>query len=154
MATIQYREARESDISALARIRAAEWETEEYWTKRIAGYMSGEVHPQRALMARVLYVALDGDAVVGFVAGHLTRRFECDGELEWIDVIRTHRGAGLGAELVRRLVPWFLAQNARKICVDPGTPGARQFYARLGAMSLNQHWLVWNDIAAVLDQKV
>jgi GNAT superfamily N-acetyltransferase len=154
MAAIQYREAKESDIPALARIRAAEWETEEYWTKRIAGYMSGQVHPQKALMRRVVYVALDGDAAVGFVAGHLTRRFDCDGELEWIDVIRSRRGTGLGAELVRRLAQWFLEQNARKICVDPGNPEARQFYGRLGAVSLNQHWLVWDDITVVLGQKV
>ena len=91
MATIQYREARESDISALARIRAAEWETEEYWRKRIAGYISGQVHPQKALMPRVVYVAVEDDQVIGFVAGHLTRRFECEGELEWVDVIRTHQ---------------------------------------------------------------
>ena len=84
---MHYREALKSDIPALARIRAAERETEEYWNQRIAGYLSCEIHPQHALMPRVLYVALDDDSPVGFIAGHLTRRYECDGELEWIEVV-------------------------------------------------------------------
>jgi GNAT superfamily N-acetyltransferase len=150
MATTQFREAAESDIPALARLRAAEWESEQYWTKRITAYMRREAHPQKALMARMIYVAVEDDTIIGFVAGHLTRRFECDAELQWIDVIRSRRGAGLGAELVRQLAPWFLAQNARRICVDPGNPKARRFYERIGAVSLNKHWLVWEDISVVL----
>ena len=33
-----------------------------------------------------MYVTTNEDEVVGIIAGHLTRRFGCDGELEWIDV--------------------------------------------------------------------
>jgi hypothetical protein len=37
-------------------------------------------------MPRVSYVAFEQGLIVGFIAGHLTRRYGCDGELEWINV--------------------------------------------------------------------
>jgi len=54
---------------------------------RISGYLEGGIHPQRALPSRTCYVAVEQSSVVGFVAGHLTRRYGCEGELEWINVI-------------------------------------------------------------------
>jgi hypothetical protein len=77
MRTVHYRPAEESDVPAMARIRAAEWETEDYWRDRISRYMNRELHPQQALMPRVSYVAAEGETLVGFIAGHLTRRFAC-----------------------------------------------------------------------------
>ena len=152
MPAIVYREVEPSDMPALARIRAADWETEEYWRKRIAAYLGCELHPQHALHPRVLYVACECDAVVGFIAGHLTRRFACDGELEWIDVVPAHRRTGIASELFRLLVAWFVAQNAKRVCVDvnPTNVPAQKFYRRHGAVDLRPHWLVWPDIGAAL----
>src|SRR5690349_12976882 len=125
--TALYREATEPDIPAIARIRAAEWGGEEYWKQRIAGYLNGELHPQQALRPRVIYLALESDEVVGFIAGHLTRRFGCDGELEWINVIPSRRGSGIASKLLRYLWAWFTRQKAARICVDvdPGNITAR-----------------------------
>ena len=86
----------------------------------------------------------------GFIAGHLTRRFSCDGELEWIDVVRERRRSGIASELLRVLAAWFVEREALRVCVDPGNAVARFFYARHGAEALNQHWLVWSDISVVL----
>lgn len=150
MPGVIYRKAVSADVPALARIRAAEWESEQYWTRRITGYMEGRLHPQKALAPRVLFVAIENHMVVGFIAGHLTRRFNCDGELEWIDVIRERRREGIGSEMVRILARWFVDQSAHRICVDPGNPPARLFYARLGAENLNQHWMFWPEISTVI----
>lgn len=152
MNAIHYRLAEQSDVPAMARIRAAEWETEEYWNARISRYMNGELHPQQALMPRVNYVAVEGDSLLGFIAGHLTRRFACDGELEWINVLPERRGTGVAVELLRLLAAWFAAQNACKICIDvePKNTHARRFYMRFGAVELNPHWLVWNDVKTLL----
>src|SRR5438132_2495483 len=76
MPTIAYREADLADVSALARIRTAEWGTEQYWQDRIGGYMRGEVHPQQSLLPRIVLVAAEEMMLVGFIAGHLTRRSE------------------------------------------------------------------------------
>jgi ribosomal protein S18 acetylase RimI-like enzyme len=147
---MNYRRARKSDISAMARIRAADWETEDYWMARISGYLAGEVHPRDALPPRVIYVATEGNAVAGFIAGHLTRRYKCDGELEWIDVIPEYRRSGVASELLRHLAGWFVEKKALRICVDvqPTNAVARKFYAKHGAEKLNEHWLVWKDIGS------
>jgi ribosomal protein S18 acetylase RimI-like enzyme len=104
------------------------------------------------LPQRVIYVATEADSLAGFIAGHLTRRYKCDGELEWIDVISEHRRSGVASELLRRLAAWFVEQKASRVCVDvqPANIAARRFYAKHGAEKLNEHWLVWNDIKNVL----
>jgi GNAT superfamily N-acetyltransferase len=105
-------------------------------------------------MPRVIYVALEGDSLVGFIAGHLTR-YSCHGELEWINGIPASRGSGIAPELLRRLGAWFTAQKASHICVDvgPANTTARRFYTRHGAETLNDHWLVRNDIGVVLGER-
>ena len=145
-----YRRATLADVPQMARIRAAEWETEEYWTGRIIRYLNGDIQAGKALNVGVIYVAEDAADVVGFIAGHLTRRFDCDGELEWINVAREHRGKGVSSELMRVLAQWFVEQNALRVCVDPDDPA---LYARHGAQALNKHWLYWPDIRVLLEKK-
>jgi ribosomal protein S18 acetylase RimI-like enzyme len=137
----------------MARIRAAEWGGIEYWERRISGYLYSHLDPQQALPARVCYVAVERDSVAGFVAGHLTRRHACQGELEWINVIPEQRGKNVATELLRLMAAWFVEQGARRVCVDvePSNTVARAFYRRHGAADLHPHWLVWNDVAAILE---
>jgi GNAT superfamily N-acetyltransferase len=155
MAMVIYRKADRSDILSMARIRALHSGTEEDWQPRLGRYMACEHHPQQALMPRVVYVSVESGSVVGLVAGHLTRRYGCDGELQWIDVIPKCRGTGIAFKLLSRLAQWFAEQEASRICVnvDPANTHARRFYMRHGAEGLNEHWLVWNDIKTVLRQK-
>lgn len=132
-------------------MRAADWGTEEYWQTRITGYMHRTLHPRDALAARELFVAEDdarGIAVVGFVAGHLTRRLGCSGELEWINVAAESRHAGVATELLRTIASWFAEVGAFRVCVDPDAD-ARGFYLELGAHALDDHWLIWEDIRLV-----
>jgi ribosomal protein S18 acetylase RimI-like enzyme len=149
---MRYRQAEKADIPQMAHIRAKTWGTQDYWEKRISGYLSGEIHPQQALMPRVSYVAVHGDSVVGFIAGHLTRRYACEGELEWIDVNPEHRRTGVASDLIRLLATWFTEHRASKICVNvaPENKVATKFYMRHGADRLNEHWLQWNDIGRIV----
>ncbi len=146
--------ASDADVDALARIRAGEWGTEEYWRERIRGYATGALSPGQALAPRVIYVAEEDSEVLGFIAGHLTRRFDCDGELEWLNVVPGKRRTGIAAELLRVLASWFAAKSAKRVCVDadPENPGARAFYRKHGAQDLNPHWLVWPDITELAKQ--
>ncbi len=139
----------------MARLRAAEWGTQDYWEARIAAYLNGELHPQKALLPRAGYVALDGDSVVGFIAGHLTRRYGCGGELEWINVAPEYRRKSVAAELIVLLAAWFVERSALKVCVNvaPENMTAARFYQKHGADRLNEHWLVWNDISVVLENR-
>jgi GNAT superfamily N-acetyltransferase len=113
-------------------------------------YLAGEHHPQQALLPRQMWMAIEGESPIGYVAGHLTRRFGCDGELQWIYVIPERRRTHVATELVRLLARWFLDQGARRICVDVGGEEARWFYERHGAVPLKPHWMMWNDIGEVL----
>jgi GNAT superfamily N-acetyltransferase len=146
MTNISYREATTEDTSTLAKIRGTNVEEEQHWSDRIASYMSGHQNPQQALRPRIIYVAINDGMIIGFIAGHLTRRFNCEGELQWINMIENYRQHGVASELVRLLFKWFIEQKSYRICVDPGNDLARQFYKKNGASSLNDHWMFWIDI--------
>jgi ribosomal protein S18 acetylase RimI-like enzyme len=149
MADISYREGTTADSPALAKIRSAKREAEPFWNDRISGYMNGTHDPQQALKPRVIYVAVDGDSIIGFVAGHVTTRHACEGELQWIDVMEEYRRRGIASELVSILAKWFAAREVGKICIDPGNETARRFYRKLGATDLDQHWMMWSDIKMI-----
>jgi hypothetical protein len=48
---------------------------------RMAAYLDGDHHPQQALGPRVAFVAIVSEKTVGYIAGHLTTRQGCGGEL-------------------------------------------------------------------------
>jgi GNAT superfamily N-acetyltransferase len=148
---IHYRQAQRSDIPHMARIWSAEKGEGGTSEERMAAYFDGRHHPQQALLPRVIYVAFEGGDLIGYVAGHLTRRFGCDGELEWIFVAPEGRRKGIASELLRCLAAWFKQQHASSVCVNVAASNvaAHSFYSRNGAEVMNQHWLVWNDISAV-----
>lgn len=148
--SISYRKARIKDVPALARLRSLSWSDIDFWEPRISAYLNGTHKPQKALSGGVVFVACLEGIVIGMVAGHLTVRFDCEGELQWIDVDTTYRGQGIGVQLVKTLAAWFSEQGAHKVLVDPGNEIARKFYARIGAANLDDHWMFWNNIEQIL----
>ena len=139
------RPAENGDLDAMAAIRAREWETEAYWKLRIGSYMALEDS------IRAIFVAVDDGAIVGFVAGHRTRRHGCDAELQWLNVVPAQRGNGITGRLLVTMGSWFVEQGALRVCVDvePKNTAARGLYARYGATRLNDHWMVWEDARTI-----
>lgn len=146
---VTYRRANIDDVPAILRSRLADpdWGPAD---PRTASYLQGTHHPQRALHPRALFVALQMQTVVGYIAGHQTERYACDGELQYLWVAIQHRRRGVASKLFELLVRWFKDQGASRICVDvlPDNLAARSFYSRHGAVELNPHWLIWNDITS------
>lgn len=140
--------ANPNDLIALAAIRATDSASREHWLERMIGYFNGNYAPQFALTPRVVFVAVDENITVGFIAGHLTTRYDCEGELQWLNTIEEYRGKGIATLLFRRLAGWFVEQRALRICVNcaPENQAALNFYRQNGAVSLNDHWLVWECI--------
>jgi GNAT superfamily N-acetyltransferase len=148
LVAITFRSARIADIPALAAIRAAEWETEAYWTRRIGGYL-----PEEDTQGRTILIAEDDDTPVGFVAGHRTRRFGCDGELQWVNVVRESRGRGIGVLLIQQIGCWFVEHGVWRICVDvePDNAVARRLYSRCGAKPFKPCWMIWENARDMRD---
>jgi len=117
--------------------------------ERMVAYFDSEHHPQQALLPRMIYVALEDDTLIGYIAGHLTQRFGCEGELQWLYVAPERRRRGVASALLRRLAEWFNEQRASQVCVNVASSNsvARAFYAQNGAEAMNQHWLMWKNIA-------
>ena len=146
---LDYRVAQTADIERMAQCRLADPAAGPA-DERMAAYFAGKHHPQQASAPRIGYVAAIGDLVVGYTGGHLTRRHQCDGELQYLFVSPAHRRVGIAGELVLRMFQWFVTQGAYKICVNvaPENGPARAFYRSLGATELGQYWSVWRDIRA------
>jgi len=139
-----YREATAADVPAMVECRRSDPDAGDA-DPRMAAYLEGNHHPGQALAPRAAFVAIDRD-VAGYIAGHLTRRFNCDGELQYLYVMPACRRTGVASRLVQRLVGWFASKGASKICVNAADESAAAFYRRLGAVDLKPSWLVWNDI--------
>lgn len=150
-----YRPATLRDVSAMAQLRSEHWGNAPDWEHTVSAYLSGEHHPRQALLPRIAIVAEEEDEIVGFIAGHLTRRHRCDGELQWINVPASQRGNAMASELLQNLAEWFVENGARRVCVDvqPRNTIARAFYTRHGAEPLNDRWMLFPDISVVASQR-
>lgn len=145
------RPAEPADIPSMAELRAQTKGTQSFWTDRIDRYLRGEHSPQEALEVRSAFVATDEGKIVGFVAGHRARRFNCDGEVQWIDVDQQQRGRCIGYKLMAQIGAWFASQNAKRICVnvDANNLAARKLYENYGARPLNDAWMVWDHSSRI-----
>lgn len=146
MAVLTYERLTTADVLAIAALRDAD-ESGGASADRMARYLEGTHHPQFARRERAMWGARTAQrALAGYVAGHPTSRFDCQGELQWIYVTPAHRRLGVATGLLGVLARWFDAQQVCRVCVDVGNDAARAFYARHGAVPLNAHWMVWPDI--------
>jgi GNAT superfamily N-acetyltransferase len=143
-----YREATVADVEAMVRCREGD-PTIGPADPRMANYLNGTHHPQQALFERVIFICLEEETVVGYIGGHLTRRYDCDGELQYLYVAHSRRKRGIARELLARLNHWFLDRSVARVCVDvePVNADARAFYGNAGAVVLNEHWMVWRDFS-------
>jgi len=143
---VTYRQALPADVPRFVGLPR---EGEAGGDSRMLAYLTGQHHPQHARAPRVMWIAEDGEVPIGYIAGHLTTRFGCDGELQWIYVVPEHRRSQVGSKLFALLANWFVEHDARRICVDVGADASRPFYRRHGAVELNKHWMVWSDISTL-----
>lgn len=147
MTTVRYRQATDADMPAMADLRhRAGWKggaTQE----RMLSYFRGEHHPQLARAERAIFVA-EAEDIVAFIAGHLTARFGCDGELQWLLVGPEIRGTGVADALWSLLKAWFVRQGASSVCVnvEPDNVHAQRCYLRQGAQPHSSHWMIWRDV--------
>lgn len=147
---LKLREATVADAVAMARCHLDD-AVNPVADSRMAAYFNGQQHPQQALLARVGYVALVEEEIVGYIAGHLTTRHGCAGEVQYLFVSPLYRRRGIATALFRRLAEWFQAQAARHVCValaDDSPREAKPFYESVGALPFKKYWYAWKDIGS------
>lgn len=150
---IQFREATTADVTAMALCRLVD-PIDGVADPRMAAYFDREHHPQQALLPRVGYVALADDAVIGYIAGHLTTRNRCAGEVQYLFVVPAYRRQGIATALLRLLARWFHAHAAQRVCVGIAADSpaeAQPFYKSLGAAPLKRNWYGWEAIGVILE---
>ena len=147
---ISYRVATSADVSAMAQCRVTD-PAAGAADSRMARYFDGQHHPQQALLPRTGYVAVVGETVIGYIAGHRTTRHGCDGEVQYLFVAPERRRQGVATALLRLLASWFTETGVRKVCVcvDADSPAAKPFYERVGAYPIKPLWYVWDDVAVL-----
>lgn len=148
---VQYRQATSADVPAMESVRAPDVESGPA-DPRMAKYLDGEHHPQKALAPRVMYVATKDESVVGYIGGHLSRRFELEGELQYLYVKPECRRTGIAKEMLRLLARWFGNHGAKQVCAgaDEEDKPTRAFLESFGAKDLGNTFYAWSDIGQVL----
>jgi len=147
---IRFRAATAADVPAMAACRLTDPAAGPA-DPRMAAYFDGTHHPQEALSPRIGHVALAGEAVIGYIAGHLTTRHGCAAEVQYLFVAPEFRRQGVATALLRLLAAWFVTRAALKVCVcmDADSPAAKPFYASTGASPFRRLWYGWDDISAL-----
>ncbi len=77
-------------------IRAHRWHT----------YFDGE-SPVSAKPPRIVFKAIKDKQIIGFIAGHLTTRYDKDAEIQSFYVLRSEQRNGIGSALLEKLLTWL-----------------------------------------------
>jgi GNAT superfamily N-acetyltransferase len=149
---LTYRQATVADVASMGDCRHSDPAAGPA-DARMTAYFEGTHDPQQALPRRVGFVAEERGRIVGYIAGHQTTRFDCDGEVQYLFVAPHCRERGVASVLLRALAAWFQDHGVIKVCVDVdlSSPGATPFYLHHGAVPINRFWYMWTDIGRVLD---
>lgn len=113
-------------------------------------YLRGEA-PVTSRRERRVFKSLSEGGMVGYIAGHLTTRWDMDAEIQSFYVLRTWQRQGIGSALFSAMAEWLVASGARRVCVGIAAENPyRGFYEKHGARYLNPHWMYWSDIRGIV----
>ncbi len=141
---VTYRMALPADVP---RIVGLPREGEAGGDSRMLAYLTGQHHPQHALPPRVMWIARTASHRSGTLPAisrsGLSVMASCNGSTSCRNTgaARSARSCCPSRELVCRA-------GRASDCVDVGDDASRPFYRRHGAVELNKHWMVWNDVGA------
>lgn len=110
--------------------------------------------PVSAKPQRIVYKAIKEGEIVGYIAGHLTTRYNKDAEIQSLYVLKSEQRNGIGSLLFKKFAAWLDKHGAESLCtgIFPENPYL-VFYLKYGGMHLNPHWIYWDDLS-LLQQKL
>lgn len=112
------------------------------WQTYFAGQSPASAKPERIVFKSVLE-----NQLIGYIAGHLTNRYDKDAEIQSFYILKTHQGKGIGSQLLQHFIKWSMKYNVKSLCVGIASDNPYQaFYLKYGGQYLNPHWIYWDDI--------
>jgi len=105
--------------------------------------------PQRLILKAVN----DEGRITGYLAGHLTTRFDLAAEIQSFYVLKEVQNQKTGTQLLTSFVTWLIDMNAGSLCVGIKPENKyKAFYLKHGGEYLNEHWIYWPDTAQLLNK--
>lgn len=103
--------------------------------------------PVSAKPERIVYKALENNNIIGFIAVHLTARYNLDAEIQTFYVLKPYQRKGIGRKLLSEAMKWISKFKAESLCVGifPENP-YKTFYLKYGGKYLNPHWIYWDKM--------
>lgn len=114
-------------------------------------YFKGQ-SPQTSKPERVVLKAVnDNSKIIGYLAGHLTIRYDLNAEIQSFYVLKQMQKQNIGTKLLTKFAKWLIDMEARSLCVGINPENKyKGFYIKYGGQYLNEHWLYWQDITQLL----
>jgi GNAT superfamily N-acetyltransferase len=147
---MRIRPATTADIHAIAKLHAESWRVT-YRGQYTDTFLDGPVYDDRLSVWRNrltsptpnqhTIVAEDSDALLGFACAFGDHDPRWGTLLDNIHVEPTHKGSGIGTELIREIAAWALDAHpsaALHLRVLEANAPARRFYERLGAKNVER----------------
>ena len=109
-------------------------------------YFRGE-SPQTSKPERIVFKAVIDGNILGYIAGHLTTRYDKDVEIQSFYILKEYQRKGLGKTLLSLFINWLKDNGANSLCVGiwPDNP-YKAFYLKHCGQYLNAHWIYWDDL--------
>jgi GNAT superfamily N-acetyltransferase len=116
-------------------------------------YFDG-ISPQTSKPERKILKAVDEEnKIVGYIAAHLTTRFNIHAEIQSFYILKEKQQQGVGTLLLKEIIQWLISLNAKTLCVGIKPENKyKAFYLKHGGQYLNEHWIIWKDIHTILRQ--
>jgi GNAT superfamily N-acetyltransferase len=109
-------------------------------------YFEGQT-PQTSKKERVVLKAFIDEKIIGYIAGHLTTRYNIDAEIQSFYILKEYQRMGTGTKLLETFLVWVLKHSAQSLCVGIASDNPYQsFYLKHGGRHLNKHWIYWDDL--------
>ncbi|MFN7686412.1 MAG: GNAT family N-acetyltransferase [Sphingobacteriales bacterium] len=108
-------------------------------------YFTGQ-SPQTSKPERIVLKAVDNNQIIGYIAGHLTTRYNLDAEIQSFYVLKKEQRKNIGTKLLTEFLTWLTDMDARSLCVGIKPENKyKAFYLKYGGQFLNEHWIYWRD---------
>ena len=114
-------------------------------------YFKGQSPPTSKPERLMLKAVTKDNKIIGYLAGHLTTRYNMDAEIQSLYVLKQEQKKDVGTKLLAEFIKWLMNLDAKILCVGIKPENKyKAFYLKHGGQYINEHWIFWQDIGLLL----